>query len=79
MKVSSEIRRKVLSLEELYRQMIPPSLLKECKTLQNISLHGKSHINGSASTGSGVGVDTAYLRYGYAVSSLMDTAYWLSE
>ncbi|GJS70151.1 hypothetical protein Tco_0702992 [Tanacetum coccineum] len=30
-------------------------------------------------TGSGVGVDTAYPRHGYAVSSLMDTAYWLSE
>ncbi|GKC49087.1 hypothetical protein Tco_1071832 [Tanacetum coccineum] len=28
---------------------------------------------------SGVGVDTAYPRHGYAVSSLMDTAYWLSE
>ncbi|GJV69104.1 putative reverse transcriptase domain-containing protein [Tanacetum coccineum] len=28
---------------------------------------------------SGVGVDTTYLRHGYAVSSLMDTAYWLSE
>ncbi|GKA64259.1 hypothetical protein Tco_0763865 [Tanacetum coccineum] len=29
--------------------------------------------------GSGVGVDTAYPRHGYAVSFLMDTAYWLSE
>ncbi|GJZ31678.1 hypothetical protein Tco_0576725 [Tanacetum coccineum] len=29
--------------------------------------------------GSGVGVDTAYPRHGYAVSSLMDMAYWLSE
>ncbi|GJR17582.1 hypothetical protein Tco_0966109 [Tanacetum coccineum] len=29
--------------------------------------------------GSGVGVDTAYPRHKYAVSSLMDTAYWLSE
>ncbi|GKD60670.1 hypothetical protein Tco_1298179 [Tanacetum coccineum] len=29
--------------------------------------------------GSGVGVDTAYPRHGYAISSLMDTAYWLSE
>ncbi|GJX64186.1 hypothetical protein Tco_0298529 [Tanacetum coccineum] len=28
---------------------------------------------------SGVGVDTAYPRHGYAVSSLMDTAYWSSE
>ncbi|GJY74217.1 hypothetical protein Tco_0478648 [Tanacetum coccineum] len=28
---------------------------------------------------SGVGVDTAYPRHRYAVSSLMDTAYWLSE
>ncbi|GKF27802.1 hypothetical protein Tco_0094144, partial [Tanacetum coccineum] len=28
---------------------------------------------------SGVGVDTAYPRHGYAVSSLMDTAYWLLE
>ncbi|GJV93473.1 hypothetical protein Tco_1541286 [Tanacetum coccineum] len=28
---------------------------------------------------SGVGVDTAYPRHGYAVSSMMDTAYWLSE
>ncbi|GJU91072.1 hypothetical protein Tco_1303495 [Tanacetum coccineum] len=28
---------------------------------------------------SGVGVDTAYPRHGYAVSSLMDTAYWLTE
>ncbi|GJV52587.1 hypothetical protein Tco_1448328, partial [Tanacetum coccineum] len=28
---------------------------------------------------SGVGVDTAYPRNGYAVSSLMDMAYWLSE
>ncbi|GJY69451.1 ribonuclease H-like domain-containing protein [Tanacetum coccineum] len=27
---------------------------------------------------SGVGVDTAYPRHGYAVSSLMDTVYWLS-
>ncbi|GKB82078.1 hypothetical protein Tco_0948973, partial [Tanacetum coccineum] len=26
-----------------------------------------------------VGVDTVYPRHGYAVSSLMDTAYWLSE
>ncbi|GJW35092.1 hypothetical protein Tco_0058012 [Tanacetum coccineum] len=26
-----------------------------------------------------VGVDTAYPRHGYAVSSLMDTAFWLSE
>nr|GEU47583.1 ribonuclease H-like domain-containing protein [Tanacetum cinerariifolium] len=29
--------------------------------------------------GSGVGIDTTYPRHGYAVSSLMDTAYWLSE
>nr|GEV66119.1 hypothetical protein [Tanacetum cinerariifolium] len=29
--------------------------------------------------GSGVGVDTAYPRHGYVVSSLMDTAYWLLE
>ncbi|GJZ39234.1 zinc knuckle CX2CX4HX4C containing protein [Tanacetum coccineum] len=29
--------------------------------------------------GSGVDVDTAYPRHGYAVSSLMDTAYWLPE
>nr|GEW31495.1 hypothetical protein [Tanacetum cinerariifolium] len=29
--------------------------------------------------GSRVCVDTAYPRHGYAVSSLMDTAYWLSE
>ncbi|GJY48059.1 hypothetical protein Tco_0438015 [Tanacetum coccineum] len=28
---------------------------------------------------SGVGVDTAYPRHGYAVSSLMDTTYWLSK
>ncbi|GKD72756.1 hypothetical protein Tco_1331038, partial [Tanacetum coccineum] len=28
---------------------------------------------------SGVGVDMAYPRHGYAVSSLMDTAYWFSE
>ncbi|GKE10250.1 hypothetical protein Tco_1413801, partial [Tanacetum coccineum] len=28
---------------------------------------------------SGVGVDTAYPRHRYAVSSLMDTVYWLSE
>ncbi|GKF70517.1 hypothetical protein Tco_0203574, partial [Tanacetum coccineum] len=28
---------------------------------------------------SGVGVDMAYPRHGYAVSSLMDTAYWSSE
>ncbi|GKF43247.1 hypothetical protein Tco_0129799, partial [Tanacetum coccineum] len=28
---------------------------------------------------SGVGVNTTYLRHGYAVPSLMDTAYWLSE
>ncbi|GJT81885.1 hypothetical protein Tco_1056227, partial [Tanacetum coccineum] len=26
-----------------------------------------------------VGVDTTYPRYEYAVSSLMDTTYWLSE
>ncbi|GJW58542.1 hypothetical protein Tco_0105273 [Tanacetum coccineum] len=30
-------------------------------------------------SGSGVGVDMAYPRHKYAVSSLMDTAYWLSE
>ncbi|GJU82023.1 hypothetical protein Tco_1284388 [Tanacetum coccineum] len=29
--------------------------------------------------GSGVGVDTTYPRHGYAVSSLMDMTYWLSE
>ncbi|GJY76312.1 hypothetical protein Tco_0481428 [Tanacetum coccineum] len=29
--------------------------------------------------GSGVGVDTTYLRHRYAVSSLMDMAYWSSE
>ncbi|GKC87754.1 hypothetical protein Tco_1148403 [Tanacetum coccineum] len=28
---------------------------------------------------SGVGFDTAYPRHGYTVSSLMDTAYWVSE
>ncbi|GJU48123.1 peptidase S10, serine carboxypeptidase, alpha/beta hydrolase fold protein [Tanacetum coccineum] len=29
--------------------------------------------------GSGVDVDMAYPRHGYAISSLMDTAYWLPE
>ncbi|GJS60297.1 retrovirus-related pol polyprotein from transposon TNT 1-94 [Tanacetum coccineum] len=29
--------------------------------------------------GSGVGVDTVYPRHRYAISSLMDTTYWLSE
>ncbi|GJS79612.1 hypothetical protein Tco_0729493, partial [Tanacetum coccineum] len=28
---------------------------------------------------SGVGVDAVYPRHRYAISSLMDTAYWLSE
>nr|GEU76949.1 retrovirus-related Pol polyprotein from transposon TNT 1-94 [Tanacetum cinerariifolium] len=37
------------------------------------------YVDSSKYLGSGVGVDTAYPRHGYAVSSLMDTAYWFSE
>ncbi|GJW62149.1 plant intracellular Ras-group-related LRR protein 7 [Tanacetum coccineum] len=49
--VCSLIHLKSLCLDNNNLKQIPPSLLKECKTLQNISLHGKSHIYGSVSTG----------------------------
>ncbi|GJS17035.1 hypothetical protein Tco_0411507 [Tanacetum coccineum] len=40
---------------------------------------GEDGRNLAGSGGSRVSVDMAYPRHRYAVSSLMDTAYWLSE
>ncbi|GKE17489.1 hypothetical protein Tco_1425066 [Tanacetum coccineum] len=52
--------------------------LKEIKEVNANSIL-MTNLQKASTSGSGVGVDTAYPRHRYAVSSFIDTAYWLSE
>ncbi|GJS53987.1 hypothetical protein Tco_0627349 [Tanacetum coccineum] len=63
--------------KEISNPLTADSLLKTISSASTLVSTGRRV--SIVSTGSGVGVDTAYPRHGYAVASLMDTVYWLSE